>query len=103
MQLQDYLKKAKFICGHVSEVGKNFVKIKNKIISFDYLIIASGSRYESPIKEQDVLSSARTKEVLDYKPEIIVFGKGKSSMMRVNEDVRNEISKKFFMMISFFS
>lgn len=63
---KDYLKKAKFICGHVSEVGKNFVKIKNKIISFDYLIIASGSRYESPIKEQDVLSSARTKEVLDY-------------------------------------
>lgn len=34
------------------------------------------------------------REVLDYKPEILIIGKGKSGMMRVSSSVQEEIGKR---------
>ena len=47
---KDYLKKAKVIVGHVKEVSRKDVIIGRRNISFDYLVICSGSRYDLPIK-----------------------------------------------------
>ena len=33
------------------------------------------------------------KEILDYDPEVLIIGKGKSGMMKVSDEVRNEIRK----------
>lgn len=61
-----YLHRAKFIMGHVSEIGKDFVLIKRKKISFDYLIICSGSKYLNPIKRPDFVVVTRAKELREY-------------------------------------
>src|SRR3989338_3462411 len=50
-----YLHKTNVIVGEVKNIGKDFVKIKRRKISFDYLIICAGSSYNLPIKEQKVV------------------------------------------------
>lgn len=56
---KDYLKKANVILGSVDEIGKDYLKVNNKKIKFDYLCICSGSRYKTPIKEQNLIITAR--------------------------------------------
>ena len=56
---KDYLKKAETILGEVKEVADNYVKVNNKKVSFDYLVISSGSKYSSPIKDQKVIMATR--------------------------------------------
>jgi NADH dehydrogenase FAD-containing subunit len=56
---RSYLKKSKIIVGEVSEVSDKFVKIRGKKISFDYLIVTSGSSYSLPIKEKNIVNTAR--------------------------------------------
>ena len=63
---REYLKKGKFICGEVSEVTEKFVLVNDKKIKFDYLIIASGSRYNSPIKDPLILIPERGSEIREY-------------------------------------
>lgn len=63
---RQYLDKGKFICGEVSEVGKDYVIVDKEKIKFDYLIIASGSRYNTPIKDPLVLVPQRGKEIQEY-------------------------------------
>ena len=53
-----YLKKTEIVVGNVGEVNKKSVKIGNKKVSFDYLVVASGSKYNSPFKEA-VINTAR--------------------------------------------
>jgi apoptosis-inducing factor 2 len=62
---KDYLKKAKIINAEVTEISKQNVTIKNKKIPFDYLVIASGSSYNSPIKEEGMIPATRAKELVD--------------------------------------
>ncbi len=61
---KDYLNKAKVIIGEVIDISdKNIlVKVngKKKRISFNYLVISSGSDYDSPIKEKNLVISSRT-------------------------------------------
>lgn len=61
---KDYLKKARVILGEVIAVSKRDVLVysrgKKKNIRFDYLVLASGSRYNSPIKEKNLIVSDRT-------------------------------------------
>lgn len=61
-----YLKKAKVLVGHVREVGKGYVRFGDiddgdvsRKVSYDYLLICSGSSYNLPIKEQEVLIGSR--------------------------------------------
>ena len=59
-----YLKKSKVILGKVSSVHENHVLVGNKKFNFDYLILASGSYYESPVKKRNVSSLS---EIKDFK------------------------------------
>lgn len=52
---KNYLKKAEFIKGVVESVDKKNVIVNNKKISYDYLVICSGSNYSLPIKEQNLV------------------------------------------------
>src|SRR3989344_5518085 len=61
----DYLKKAKIVIGEVKEVSKNFVKVNDEKISFDYLVISSGSRYCFPIKEQNIIYATRAEHLIE--------------------------------------
>ena len=60
-----YLKKSRIIIEEVKEVSKNFVKVNNEKISFDYLVISSGSRYCFPIKEQNIVYAARAEHLIE--------------------------------------
>jgi NADH dehydrogenase FAD-containing subunit len=81
----EYFKKGKFVMGCVSKIRGNNVILKDHIkeIKFDYLVIASGSRYESPIKDdENIIISSRSKELQKYheklskSKEIIIIGGG---------------------------
>jgi len=56
---KDYLKKTRIITGTVNEIGKEYVKVNKQNIKFDYLCICSGSKYKTPIKEQNLVITAR--------------------------------------------
>lgn len=60
-----YLKKTKIIIGEVREISKNSVKVDSKKLNFDYLVIASGSSYTLPIKEQNLVISTRANHLRD--------------------------------------
>src|SRR3989344_1846822 len=58
-----HLKKSRIIIGEVKDVKANYVLINNKRIKFDYLIIASGSFYSSPIKSRNLITTSRGKDL----------------------------------------
>src|SRR3989344_3467912 len=62
----DYLKSAKIIVGKVNEVSKEYVLVGKKKIYFDYLVISSGSSYNSPFKEQRVVIARRAENLKKY-------------------------------------
>lgn len=61
---KDYLPKAKFILGNVTSLSKQHVHIKEKKIPYDYLVIASGSSYNLPIKDYNVIKATRANNLL---------------------------------------
>ena len=67
---KDYLKKTTVIKGNVTSVTQNTVFIRNKKIKFDYLIIASGSTYNLPIKAENIVLSTRAKVLQEYHKEL---------------------------------
>lgn len=61
-----YLHKSKIITDQVVEISERYVKLKSgKKVEFDYLVIASGSKYELPIKEQNLVVSTRASHLRD--------------------------------------
>lgn len=65
-----YLKRARFIMDKVIEVNENYVKTKKRKISFNYLVIASGSSYNTPIKESNIIKATRASRLRDYSSKI---------------------------------
>lgn len=61
-----YLPKAEIVVGHVKSISENQVILMDgKKIKFDYLVIASGSSYATPIKEEDTFFANRVKHLLE--------------------------------------
>jgi apoptosis-inducing factor 2 len=58
---EHYLKKAKFVNGRVTTINKNHIILNDKKISFDYLVLGLGSKYQSMIKQENVVLSSRAK------------------------------------------
>src|SRR3989338_3368685 len=80
---KDCLPQSKIIIGHVKEIKDRSVLLNDgKRIEYDYLAIASGSNYNSPIKEEDIFFATRVKHLIEsYKKikkskKIIVVGGG---------------------------
>ncbi|MEK6855353.1 MAG: FAD-dependent oxidoreductase [Nanoarchaeota archaeon] len=65
-----YLKRAKVIIGEISELNEQSVFIGKKKIPFDYLIICSGSSYNTPIKESNLVSATRAQHLRDCYDEL---------------------------------
>ncbi len=61
-----YLKRATIIREAVERVTPTEIIVGKKCYPFDYLVIASGSRYNSPIKEQDIVIKMRGQELRNY-------------------------------------
>ncbi|MEK6926779.1 MAG: FAD-dependent oxidoreductase [Nanoarchaeota archaeon] len=93
---KDYLKKSGFILGEVKDVGKKSVLVNNQRIQFDYLVIASGSRYESLIKEKNVVINFRAKNLkechkcLEKAESVLIIGGG-----LVGIELASEISEAY--------
>lgn len=100
-----YLLHAKVITGCVTEVRKNFIKIKDKKIFYDYLVIASGSSYNLPFKESEVLSVIRAKKLREYyeslskAKKILIIGGGLVGVELAGE-ILNHPEKKDITIIS---
>jgi len=81
---EDYLKNALVINNEVEEISKKEVKLigQKKKIPFDYLIIASGSSYNAPIKEEGLIPATRAKELamyhdrLEKAEDVVIIGGG---------------------------
>lgn len=58
-----YLKRAKVVVGCVDLLAKNYIVLENKKIYFDYLAICSGSSYNVPFKEKNIVTVARAKHL----------------------------------------
>lgn len=76
-----YLHQAKFVHGEVKEFNKNKVFVGKKKIPYDYLFVCSGSRYNIPIKEKNIVLPNRAdtlkkahSEILDARNVLIVGG-----------------------------
>ena len=56
---KDSLDKGRFICGKVTNITSKYVLVNNKKFIFDYLVIATGSRYSTPIKNASTVLATR--------------------------------------------
>ena len=63
---KDYLKKSKFVLGKVSKIWEDYIFVNKEGIKYDYLVICSGSRYESPIKDRDIVIASRGRNLAKY-------------------------------------
>jgi apoptosis-inducing factor 2 len=61
-----YLDKAKIVKDEAIEVDGHKVVTKHETFEFDYLIICAGSRYNTPIKEKNMVITARADELRKY-------------------------------------
>lgn len=60
-----YLKKAHFIRGEVNLVRERLISVNGKKMTFDYLAICSGSSYNLPMKESDIIPAVRAEHLRD--------------------------------------
>jgi len=96
-----YLKKAKVIIGCVKTITSNDVTLEdNKKIHFDYLVICSGSSYNVPFKEKDIIKVTRAEHLRDcYNDlckarEILIIGGGLVGVELAAEICTHYIDKK---------
>lgn len=66
-----YLPRARIIQGTVSTITPTMVRVRQQNILFDILVIASGSRYNTPIKEKNLVLASRTREFQQYAQKLV--------------------------------
>ncbi|MBS3080231.1 FAD-dependent oxidoreductase [Candidatus Pacearchaeota archaeon] len=77
-----YLKRSKVIVGCVDIITKEYITLENNKIYFDYLVICSGSSYNVPFKEKDIIKVTRAKHLRDCyddlckAKEVLIIGGG---------------------------
>lgn len=65
-----YLHRSSIVIGEVSGVDSKNVYVKKKKFAYDYLVISSGSRYELPFKEQNVIVASRGEHLRNVHAEL---------------------------------
>ena len=63
---RQYLHRAKIIKEEVKKITPTAVKLKSASLPFDYLILCSGSTYNTPIKEKNMVITSRAEELREY-------------------------------------
>ena len=61
-----YLTKTHVLLDEVMDILDDVVVTKKEKVPYDYVVICSGSRYATPIKEEDLVISSRGKELRRY-------------------------------------
>lgn len=96
----DYLPQANIIIDKVTTITPTLVKTKTKEIFYDYLILASGSTYSIPIKEQGLILATRGKhlkeahEKLARANTILIIGGGLVGVELAAEIIEHYPNKK---------
>ncbi len=67
---QNYLQKAKLIFDPVQKITQNKVYTEKYTLSFDYLVISSGSSYSLPIKSNEIILINRDKSLQEYSTQL---------------------------------
>ena len=86
-----YLKRAAVITGAAKSISESDVSVKKEKIKFDYLVIASGSKYSFPFKEHEALIAHRASslrnhyEQLHEAQKILIIGGGLSGIELAGE------------------
>lgn len=97
---EHYLKKAQFILGRVEKFSKKEVVIGKEKISYDYLVISSGSKYSFPFKDHDALTAHRADKLrahysqLESSKTVLIIGGGLSGVELAGEIVEKYPNKK---------
>jgi apoptosis-inducing factor 2 len=66
-----YLKNTKILTNSVKEISENWVKISSeKKLFFDYLVIATGSKYNFPFKEKNLILTTRGNNLAKHHEEL---------------------------------
>ncbi|HLC51632.1 MAG TPA: FAD-dependent oxidoreductase [Candidatus Nanoarchaeia archaeon] len=91
-----YLHKAHLIRDEVTTITDKEVKTKKQSYPYDYLVIASGSKYATPIKDSNLVITARSHDLRNYaqklkqSKQILIIGGG-----LVGIELAAEIACKF--------
>ena len=78
---------------YIDDYSFGRIVINGKIYTSDVIIYPSAVRSNWWRKEGHRLYIEDIKEVLDYKPEILIIGTGAYSMMKISDDVKREIER----------
>ena len=93
---KDYLKNVELVIGDVKKITEDKVILKDSNIEYDYLVIASGSKYKFPIKGHNAILNIRGKDIIQYSNElknakdVLIIGGG-----IVGIELAAEISDKY--------
>jgi len=93
---QEYLKKVKIVKGEAEEISPKMVMANGKEYQYDFLIICSGSKYNTPIKEKNLIILSRIKGIkkhanaLKKAKSVLVIGGG-----LVGVELAAEIAERF--------
>ena len=77
-----YLKKGRFIQGEATKIKEKEVIVGQQRVPFDYLVLCGGSHYASPIKQENLVLTARASalqqqaEKLQKSKEALIIGGG---------------------------
>lgn len=63
---RQYLHRASIIKEEVKSITPTAVRIKSASLPYDYLILCSGSTYNTPIKEKNLVLTSRAEELQEY-------------------------------------
>ena len=79
---RDYLKHTEIVIGHADIVSNSYVKVGNRKIKYDYLVVCVGSGYNNPFKQNNVLIASHTKDIekyhktIDRSKNVVIVGGG---------------------------
>lgn len=65
-----YLHRSRIVVGEVQKVDSEAVYVKQRKFAYDYLVISSGSRYELPFKEQNLVVASRGEHLRNVHSEL---------------------------------
>jgi len=95
-----YLKRTKLVRGNAEKITAEKVLVGKKEYSFDYLLICTGSSYNLPFKDEEVLVATRAEHLREYQDKlrksekILIIGGGLVGVELAGEIIEHYPEKK---------